>query len=117
LTASVEAVRGSIPADEFGNVHGPRLGSVVRRVFGSRRSALELVLAIRNPRYVGSMTEEERDLIRALWWVCGELRAGNQPSADKLLQWEQRAQMLLQSTVQPEKISWDLADLKARFLR
>jgi hypothetical protein len=47
------------------------------------------------------MTEEQRDLIRRLWWLCGELRAGNQFSNEQLYEWEQRAQVGLARTRPP----------------
>jgi hypothetical protein len=32
------------------------------------------------------MAEEQRDLIRALWWLCAELRAGQTFKDEQLLE-------------------------------
>ena len=47
------------------------------------------------------MTEEQRNLIRHLWWLCGELRAGNSFSDEQLLKWELEAQVELARTRPP----------------
>jgi hypothetical protein len=44
------------------------------------------------------MTEQQRNLIRALWFLAGEIRAGHQISNAKLLEWEQQAQAELANT-------------------
>ena len=51
--------------------------------------------------YAVLMTEEQRNLIRHLWWLCGELRAGNSFSDEQLLKWELEAQVELARTRPP----------------
>jgi hypothetical protein len=47
------------------------------------------------------MTEQQRNLIRALWFLAGEIRAGHQVSDDKLFEWETAARNELERTRPP----------------
>jgi len=59
------------------------------------------------------MAEEQRELVKVLWWLTGELRAGKTFSDEKLRAWELRAEKVLQETMQPVQLPPTIVERKA----